>query len=96
MNSPQIKFSRTDSAKFFKTLNKRVNSYFKDNNISRSGNWKLHLKTVVMFTIYLTPYFLLLTLDFPGWAQLLLTIVMGIGMAGIGMCVMHDAIHGSY
>ena len=96
MNSPQIKFSRTDSAKFFKTLNKRVNSYFKDNNISRSGNWKLHLKTVVMFTIYLTPYFLLLTLDFPGWAQLLLTIVMGIGMAGIGMNVMHDANHGAY
>jgi linoleoyl-CoA desaturase len=30
------------------------------------------------------------------WVHLLLTIVMGIGMAGIGMNVMHDANHGSY
>ncbi len=49
-----------------------------------------------MFSIYLTPYFLLLTLNFPTWAQILLTIVMGVGMAGIGMNVMHDANHGAY
>ena len=69
-----LSFSRTDSAKFFKTLNKRVNDYFKDNNIKRTGNWKLWLKTIVMFSIFLTPYFLILTLNIPGWAQLLLTI----------------------
>lgn len=96
VRNPQITFSRVDSAKFFRTLNKRVNNYFKENNISRNGNWKLHLKTVIMFSIYLTPYFLLLTLNFPTWAQILLTIVMGVGMAGIGMNVMHDANHGAY
>ncbi|GEQ87058.1 fatty acid desaturase [Patiriisocius marinistellae] len=96
MTETQLKFSRVDSAKFFRTLNKRVNSYFKENNIQRTGNWKLHLKTVIMFAIYLTPYFLLLTLNFPTWAQLLFTILMGVGMAGIGMNVMHDANHGSY
>ncbi len=96
MNTPHIKFSRVDSAKFFRTLNKRVNSYFKENKIQRTGNWKLHVKTVVMFSLYLTPYFLLLTLDFPTWAQILFTIVMGVGMAGVGMNVMHDANHGSY
>jgi linoleoyl-CoA desaturase len=96
VNTPQIKFSRVDSAKFFRTLNKRVNNYFKDNDIARTGNWKLHLKTIVMFSLYLSPYFLLLTLNLPTWAQLLLTIVMGVGMAGVGMNVMHDANHGSY
>ena len=96
MANNQIAFSRTDSANFFKTLNKRVNGYFKDNNIPRSGNWKLHLKTVIMFSIYLTPYFVLLTLNVPTWLQLVLTIIMGIGMAGIGMNVMHDANHGAY
>lgn len=96
MNTPHIKFSRVDSAKFFRTLNKRVNSYFKENKIQRTGNWKLHVKTVVMFSLYFTPYFLLLTLDFPTWAQILFTIVMGVGMAGVGMNVMHDANHGSY
>lgn len=32
----------------------------------------------------------------PGWIQLLLAIIMGVGMAGVGMNVMHDANHGSY
>lgn len=49
-----------------------------------------------MFTLFLSPYFLMLTLDLPTWAQILLTIVMGVGMAGVGMNVMHDANHGAY
>ena len=96
VNTPHINFSRVDSAKFFRTLNKRVNSYFKENEISRNGNWKLHLKSVVMFSLYLAPYFLLLSLDFPWWAQLLMAVIMGVGMAGVGMNVMHDANHGAY
>ena len=96
MTNKQIAFSRKDTANFFFTLNKRVNTYFKENDIARSGNWKLHIKTIVMFSIYLIPYFLFLTLSFPTWVQLLLTIVMGVGMAGIGMNVMHDANHGAY
>ncbi|MAN58428.1 MAG: acyl-CoA desaturase [Flavobacteriaceae bacterium] len=96
VNKAQITFSRVDSAKFFRILNQRVNGYFRENNISRNANWKLHLKTIIMFSLYLTPYFLLLTLNLPGWSQILLTIVMGVGMAGVGMNVMHDANHGSY
>ncbi len=96
MSNTQITFSRIDSANFFKTLNKRVNLYFKENNVSKNGNWRLHLKTIVMFLIYLVPYFLLLTLNVPGWLQLLFALIMGVGMAGIGMNVMHDANHGAY
>lgn len=89
-------FSKTDSIKFFRTLNKRVNDYFKENNLKKTGNWKLHLKTIVMFSLFLAPYFLILTLDMSPWLQLLLTVVMGVGMAGVGMNVMHDGNHGSY
>ena len=91
-----VRFSRRDSANFFRTLNKRVNQYFKENNIKKTGNWKLHLKTVIMFAVFLTPYFVILTLNLPVWANLLLTILMGVGMAGVGMNVMHDGNHGSY
>ena len=91
-----VSFPRTDSMKFFKTLNQRVNQYFTDKGIKRTGNAKLWFKTVIMFGIFLSPYFLLLTLDLPGWFQLLLTIIMGVGMAGVGMNVMHDANHGSF
>ncbi|NNE04031.1 MAG: acyl-CoA desaturase [Eudoraea sp.] len=96
MNPTTVRFSRKDPTQFFKTLNKRVNDYFSQNNIKKTGNWKLYLKTAVMFTLFLTPYFLILSLNLPNWANLLLTIVMGVGMAGVGMNVMHDGNHGSY
>lgn len=96
MKKPQVKFSRKDPGQFFKTLNQRVNSYFKENNIQKTGNWALHLKTLVMFTLFLAPYFLILTLNLPNWANFLLTIIMGVGMAGVGMNVMHDGNHGAY
>ena len=96
MTNLTLTFSRKDPAKFFRTLNKRVNSYFKDNNIKRTGDWRIWLKTIVMFTLFLAPYFLMLTLDFNVWIQLAFTVIMGIGMAGIGMNVMHDGNHGSF
>ena len=89
-------FSKNDSLKFFRTLNSRVNNYFKENNLERTGNWKLHLKTIVMFSIFLAPYFFLLAMDMPFWVYLLLNVVIGVGMAGIGMNVMHDGNHGAY
>ena len=48
-------FSRKESREFFQTLNKRVNQYFKDNNVAKTGNWKLYLKTVIMFTLLIAP-----------------------------------------
>ena len=96
MSNISVKFSRVDSTKFFRTLNKRINDYFKENKLKKTGNWKLYLKTIVMFSIFLTPYFLILTIEMSQWVQLLLTVVIGIGMAGVGMNVMHDGNHGSF
>jgi len=96
MNNNAPTFAKQDNLKFFRTLNSRVNNYFKENNIQKTGNWKLYVKTIVMFAVFLTPYFLILTLDMPFWVHLLLAIVIGIGMAGVGMNVMHDGNHGSY
>lgn len=96
MQNPSIRFSRTESAQFFKTLNKRVNAYFNENRIKKTGNWRLYLKAAIMFTLFFAPYFVILTLNLPTWANLLLTILMGIGMAGVGMNVMHDGNHGTF
>jgi linoleoyl-CoA desaturase len=96
MNNVTPTFAKQDNLKFFRTLNSRVNNYFKENNIQKTGNWKLYLKTLIMFAVFLAPYFLILTLAMPFWVHLLLTIVIGIGMAGVGMNVMHDGNHGSY
>ncbi len=91
-----VNFSRIDKAKFFRTLNKRVNQYFKENNIKKTGNWKLYSKAILMFTIYLVPFILLLTVSMPQWLQIILVATIGVGMAGVGMNVMHDSNHGSF
>ena len=96
MNNSQIRFNTKDSRDFMRTLNKRVNNYFKENNIKKTGNWKIHLKAIVMFSLLLAPYFLILTLDIHELWKLGFTIIMGIGMAGVGMNVMHDGNHGTY
>jgi linoleoyl-CoA desaturase len=87
----------TTHREFASTLNKRVGEYFKQNNISRHANAEMVVKTIVMFALYFGPYFLILSgaVTTLGWL-LLLVIIMGIGLAGIGLSVMHDANHGAY
>jgi linoleoyl-CoA desaturase len=91
-----LKFANT-KRDFVATLNKRVNDYFKTNNVGRHANREMIIKTVVMFLAYLTPYFLIVTGTVTGyWSMALLIIVMGLGLAGVGLSVMHDANHGAY
>jgi linoleoyl-CoA desaturase len=105
---PQVKFnskmSETTHIKFgqqqrlfISTLRQRVDQYFKEKKVSKNGNANMVIKTIFMFTLYAAPYVLIMT----GIVQYtplmaLLCIVMGLGMAGIGLSVMHDANHGSY
>lgn len=89
-------FSRLDQNQFFRTLNKRVNDYFKENNLKKTGNWKLHLKTIIMFTLLFAPFIAIFFVPVSIWIYLLASVVIGIGMAGVGMNVMHDGNHGSY
>tara|TARA_B110000444_G_scaffold258751_1_gene300507 strand:+ start:447 stop:1553 length:1107 start_codon:yes stop_codon:yes gene_type:complete len=96
MENMSLRFSRKDSKKFFITLNKRVNDHFKELNKSKTGNWKLYLKTLIMFLLFLTPYFFILFTELNPWIKIGLCVVMGIGMAGVGMNVMHDGNHGSF
>jgi len=91
-----VKFITRDKTNFFRTLNKNVNAYFKENHIKKTGDWRLYTKAIIMFSIFLIPLVILLTVSMPHWAQLLLTVVIGIGMAGVGMNVMHDANHESF
>jgi linoleoyl-CoA desaturase len=91
-----IKFSQREQAEFFSTLRQRVNDYFASQKISPKGNWKLYLKSVVFLSLYLVPFLLIITNVLSGWQIIAGFVVMGLGMVGIGMSIMHDAIHGSY
>ncbi|MBI5916018.1 MAG: acyl-CoA desaturase [Bacteroidetes bacterium] len=93
-----IKFKSHDEmqARFAAAVRKNVDNYFKEKAISPKGNWEIKLKSAAMLAIYLVPFALLLFAPMHGWLALLLAVVMGLGKAGIGMGVMHDAAHGSY
>lgn len=94
--SKQITFAST-GREFSVTLNKRVNEYFKTNNISRHGNAEMVFKTIFMFVVYFLPYALIVTGVITGLVpQFIAVVFMGLGLAGIGLSVMHDANHGAY
>lgn len=82
---------------FFITLNQRVGDYFKSNNITRQANPEMVVKTFVMFALYFFPYGLIISgLVVNVWMVIGLVFIMGLGVAGIGLSVMHDANHGAY
>jgi linoleoyl-CoA desaturase len=91
-----LKFSNT-RPDFFSTLNKRVNEYFKSNGITRHANSEMIVKTIFMFSLYFIPYGFIVSGSFVSpWLLIALYMVMGLGKAGIGLSIMHDANHGSY
>ena len=74
MMKKQSTFREYDKAKFFRTLNKRVNSYFKENKLSKelvTGNYIP--KLLIMFSrIFNVPFILILTVPMPQWVLLFL------------------------
>ncbi len=97
MSTPFIRFNKQDQPDFFKVLNKRVNQHFKDNKISKHANFNMMFKTAFMLSLYFIPLVVMLSgvVDTFGM-MMLLWVIMGFGMSGIGLSIMHDANHGSY
>ena len=54
------------------------------------------IKTIAMLSLYFVPFICILVFPLPFYAELLLAVVWGIGLAGIGLSIMHDANHQSY
>lgn len=91
-----VRFVSKDKRQLAATLKKKVNDYFKEKGISTKGNARMVIKSLVMISMFLAPFVVLLTVPLPGWTIFPLAVMIGIGMAGIGMSVMHDAAHGSF
>ena len=96
MKIPVVKFAKDHNEDFYKVLQKRVNDYFKNSNIARHGNAQMVFKTIVMISLYVVPFLLMLFYFQDSVMVFLMWIMMGLGMAGIGLSIMHDANHGAY
>ncbi|MBR9920693.1 MAG: acyl-CoA desaturase [Bacteroidetes bacterium] len=97
MSITSVRFNKKNQPEFFKELNIRVNNYFKDNNITKFGNRAMWFKTAFMLCLYFIPLgFMVFGFVQTTAMAFLVWVLMGLGMAGIGLSVMHDANHGSY
>jgi linoleoyl-CoA desaturase len=81
---------------FSALLNKRVNDYFRQNDLTRHANTEMIVKSVIMFVLYFAPYAIILSGVVTGAWNIALLLLMSVGLAGIGLSVMHDANHGAY
>jgi linoleoyl-CoA desaturase len=96
MNSVKFTSHNKSDRQFVVTLRKNVNDYFKENHLSTRANLAMVIKTIVLTSFYIVPYIIILSVTMNAFIALCLTVLMGIGIAGVGMGVMHDACHGSY
>jgi linoleoyl-CoA desaturase len=81
---------------FFSTLKKSVDQYFIQNNLKKTGNWKLYLKTAILIPLSVGIYIFLLLGNYSAVAGILLTFILGLGLVAIAFNIMHDSCHGSY
>jgi linoleoyl-CoA desaturase len=96
MGATRISFKHDGKKEFSKELKTAVNNYFEENNISKNANAAMVAKTIILLTLYFGAYGLIISGSFGVWTMAFLCFVMGVGMAGIGFSISHDALHGAY
>lgn len=89
-------FPARDGNAFLADLRAAVDRYFADRRLSSKAGRGMVLKTIALLAVTFGPYLLIVTEAVPPLAMLGLAVVMGLGIAGIGFAVAHDAIHGAY
>lgn len=96
MKSIRFTSKEANEKAFVAALKKNVNNYFKQSGLSIKANWAMAAKSVILISTYILPFIFILTIPMNAWLGLLCAVIMGVGIAGVGMGVMHDACHGAY
>ncbi|RDC62959.1 fatty acid desaturase family protein [Adhaeribacter pallidiroseus] len=94
--SSKIKFTNTHKSTFFATTRLRVETYFKENSISKYANTAMWGKAIFYLTGFVALYLLVISNYFSLWTMLGFTLLLGVFSAFVGFNVCHDAIHGSF
>ena len=92
----RVKFATDREKEFMRELKERIAAYFDERGISDKADGRMVTKTVLVLALTFVPYGLILTGRFSPWAMLGLAVIMGVGTAGIGFNIAHDALHGAY
>ncbi|HVM90171.1 MAG TPA: fatty acid desaturase [Puia sp.] len=92
---PRVTFANREK-NFYTSLKLSVDEYFQKNNLKKTGNEKLFVKTFILIPSAILIYISLLTFKLPAIAGIFLSGLLGFVLASIGFNIMHDACHGSY
>lgn len=80
----------------YSILKEKVNQYFRQQNISTTGNTKLYIKSAVLLVAFFSVYIHLLFFTPASWLAIIECVLLGLFTASIGFNIMHDGAHGSY
>lgn len=93
--SVKVRFNKVKEQDFYSTLNKRVDEYFVQNNVSKKGNGLMAFKVVFFSSVYISAYLILMFGNPVLPLQYVLWVTLGFFTAFIGLNISHDAVHGS-
>jgi linoleoyl-CoA desaturase len=88
--------SRESAREAMQQMKARVAEYFASCGKSSKADTAMVVKGVILLALAVVPYGLILSNRFGAWVMLALAIAMGVGIAGIGFGICHDALHGAY
>lgn len=91
---PKLTFA--DDQGFHGAVKRRVLGYFEETGLSPFGGSSMYVKTVVLLGWFGASYLLLLLVAETWWQGALLSLSLGLAMAGIGFGIEHDGNHGAY
>ena len=90
----RITFPR--GGEFYQALKQRVDDYFLKNQKSRTGNWKMYVKTAIILLWLVSSYTVLVFFSGSFWIALISAFALAQAFVMVGFNIMHDANHGSY
>src|ERR1700737_1270556 len=90
----RVRFAARGS--FHADLRRRVEEYFEGGARSRHGGWAMGAKSAALLAWLPGSYAPLMFAPVRALGGALLTVSIGLAMAGVGFSVMHDANHGGF
>jgi len=92
--SRKLKFAKSDE--FQVELRQRVEEFFSQRGLPERDCPQMYLKTFILLIVFVFSYSFLVFVAQTWWQALILSIILGLVMAGIGFNIQHDGNHQSY
>jgi linoleoyl-CoA desaturase len=90
----RLKFTHDEGSAFYKELNERLDDYFREKGIAKTGNGVMYFKIVLYFGLDILFYWLMMTSD-TKIEFYLYYVLMGLFVLMTAFNVSHDACHGA-